>query len=143
MSDISVGALTVLAGLDGHDIPAPAVNAIANMVSSLADRHYVVRDLRPGRSYEVTFVASPSFDAAGRPDLLFGLLVFRSNITYDELTGYGEAVRGAAARVTAQTGGRNPWDGHRAPKCRVGVRSSRLERTTHRRARTATGRAAS
>jgi hypothetical protein len=143
MSDISVGALTVLAGLDGHDIPAPAVNAIANMVSSLADRHYVVRDLRRGRRYEVTFVASPSFDAAGRPDLLFGLLVFRSNITYDGLIGYGEAVRSAAARATAQTGGRNPWDGHRAPKCRVGLRSSRLERATHRRTRTATGRAAS
>jgi DNA-binding IclR family transcriptional regulator len=143
MSDISVGALTVLAGLDGHDIPAPAVNAIANMVSSLADRHYVVRDLRPGRQYEVTFVASPSFDSAGRPDLLFGLLVFRSDIPYDELIAYGEAVRGAAARVTAQTGGRNPWNGHRAPKCRVGVRSSRRERTTHRKTRTATGRAAS
>jgi DNA-binding IclR family transcriptional regulator len=124
MSDISVGALTVLAGLDGHDIPAPAVNAIANMVSSLADRHYVVRDLRPGRRYEVTFVTSPSFDAAGRPDLLLGLLVFRTNVTYDELIGYGEAVRGAAARVTGQTGGRHPFNGQRAPKCRVGVRTA-------------------
>jgi DNA-binding IclR family transcriptional regulator len=124
MSDISVGALTVLAGLDGHDIPAPAVNAIANMVSSLADRHYVARDLRPSRRYEVTFVTSPSFDVAGRPDLLLGLLVFRTNITYDELIGYGEAVRGAAARVTAQTGGRHPFDGQRAPKCRVGVRTA-------------------
>jgi len=147
MSDVSVGALTVLAGLDGHDIPAPAANAIANMVSSLADRHYVVRDLRPGRRYEVTFVASPSFDADGRPDLLFGLLVFRSDIAYDELVGYGEAVRASAARVTAQSGGCNPWDGQRAPRCRVGLDALRRARTssraTPRATRRASGRTAS
>jgi DNA-binding IclR family transcriptional regulator len=132
MSDVSVGALTVLAGLDGHDIPAPAVNAIANMVSSLADRHYVVRDLRPDRRYDVTFVSSPSFDGEGLPDLLFGLLIFRSNIPYDELMGFGEAIRAAAARVTAQVGGRHPWNGQRAPKCRVGLSSSHRARTTGR-----------
>jgi hypothetical protein len=128
MSDVSVGALTMLAGLDGHDIPAPAAAAIANMVSNLADRHYVARHLRPSRRFAVTFVASPSFDAEGRPDLLLGLLVFRDDVTYDELTGYGAAVRAAAARVTAQAGGHNPWDGQRAPKCAVGLRPTR--RTT-------------
>jgi DNA-binding IclR family transcriptional regulator len=132
MSDVSVGALTVLAGLDGHDIPAPAANAIANMVSGLADRHYVSRDLRPGRHYDVTFVTSPSFDADGQPDLLFGLLVFRRNITYDELVGYGDAVRAAASRVTAQGGGRNPWDGQRGRKCRVGLDASRRASTSSR-----------
>jgi len=120
----------MLAGLDGHDIPAPAAAAIANMVSNLADRHYVARHLRPNRRFAVTFVASPSFDAAGRPDLLLGLLVFRDDVTYDELTAYGAAVREAAARVTAQAGGRNPWDGHRAPKCTVGLRA--IRRTTSR-----------
>jgi DNA-binding IclR family transcriptional regulator len=138
MSDVSVGALTVLAGLDGHDIPAPAAAAIANMVSNLADRHYVARHLRPGRRYAVTFVASPSFDADGKPDLLLGLLVFRADVTHDELVGYGTAVRTAAARVTAQAGGRNPWNGHRAPRCRVGLTSSGRVRTTRR----ATGRTA-
>jgi DNA-binding IclR family transcriptional regulator len=121
MSDLSVGALTMLAGLDGHDIPAPAAAAIANMVSNLAERHYVSRQLRPGGRYAVTFVASPSFDADGRPDLLLGLLVFRDDVSYDELVEYGTALRSAAARVTSQVGGNNPWNGRRAPKCRVGL----------------------
>jgi DNA-binding IclR family transcriptional regulator len=132
MSDLSVGALTMLAGLDGHDIPAPAAAAISNMVSNLADRHYVTSRIRPGRRYAVTFVASPSFDADGRPDLLLGLLVFRDDVTHDELVGYGAAVHAAAARVTAQTGGRSPWDGQRAPKCRVGLKVQR--KTTGRNA---------
>jgi DNA-binding IclR family transcriptional regulator len=131
MSDLSVGALTMLAGLDGHDIPAPAAAAIANMVSNLAERHYVSRHLRPGGRYAVTFVASPSFDADGRPDLLLGLLVFRDDVSYDELVEYGTALRSAAGRVTSQVGGNNPWDGRRAPKCRVGLKTPR----------TATGRA--
>lgn len=132
MSDLSVGALTMLAGLDGHDIPAPAAAAIANMVSNLADRHYVSRHLRPGGRYAVTFVASPSFDAEGRPDLLLGLLVFRDDVTYDELVDYGTAVRAAAGRVTSHVGGSNPWNGERAAKCRVGSKVSRkaTERTS-------------
>jgi DNA-binding IclR family transcriptional regulator len=132
MSDLSVGALTMLAGLDGHDIPAPAAAAISNMVSNLADRHYVARHMRPGRHYAVTFVASPSFDADGRPDLLLGLLVFRDDVTYDELVAYGTAVRAAATRVTKQAGGRSPWDGQRAPSCRVGLSSSHRARMTER-----------
>ena len=120
MSDVSVGALTVLAGLGGHGIPIPAIDAIANMVSSLADRHYVQRDLRPSRRFAVTFVTSPSFDADGQPDLLLGLLVFRTDVTYKELLTYGRAVGEAAARVTEQAGGHDPWRGRRSPRCRVG-----------------------
>jgi DNA-binding IclR family transcriptional regulator len=125
MSDLSVGALTMLAGLDGHDIPAPAAAAIANMVSNLADRHYVTGHMRPGRRYAVTFVASPSFDAEGKPDLLLGLLVFRDDVTHDELVRYGTAVRAAAGRVTEQVGGRNPWNGRRVTNCRVGLKVPR------------------
>jgi DNA-binding IclR family transcriptional regulator len=136
MSDLSVGALTMLAGLDGHDIPAPAAAAISNMVSNLADRHYVTRHMRPGRRYAVTFVASPSFDAEAKPDLLLGLLVFRDDVTHDELVAYGTAVRDAAARVTEQAGGRSPWDGRQAPKCQVGMGSTRTTTgTTGRKAR--------
>jgi DNA-binding IclR family transcriptional regulator len=133
MSDVSVGALTLLAGLDGHDLPAPAEGAIANMVSNLADRHYVLRHLRRDAQYAVTFVSSPSFDHDSRPDLLLGLLVFRSHVSSAELDRYGSAVREAAARVTKQAGGRSPWDGQRAPKCRIGLRAAR--RTTGRTAR--------
>ena len=132
MSDVSVGALTLLAGLDGHDMPAPAADAIANMVSTLSGRHYVSRHLRPGRYYAVTFVTSPSFDADGQPDLLLGLLVFRSRVTYEEISTWGAAVRAAAARVTEQAGGRNPWDGLRAPRCRVGAGATRRPATTRR-----------
>jgi DNA-binding IclR family transcriptional regulator len=137
MSDVSVGALTLLAGLDGHDLPAPAEDAIANMVSNLADRHYVMRHLRRGGHYAVTFVTSPSFDQDGRPDLLLGLLVFRSNLSSEELAAYGRAVREAAARVTKQVGGRAPWDAQRAPKCKVGLHPTRrtTRRTTGRTAR--------
>lgn len=130
MSDVSVGALTLLAGLDGHDLPAPAEDALANMVSNLADRHYVLRHLRRGGRYAVTFVTSPSFDQEGRPDLLLGLLVFRTNVSSEELVAYGNAVHEAAARVTKQVGGRSPWDEQRAPKCKVGLRPTR--RTTGR-----------
>jgi DNA-binding IclR family transcriptional regulator len=140
MSDVSVGALTLLAGLDGHDLPAPAEDAIANMVSNLADRHYVSRHFRHDTHYAVTFVTSPSFDHDGRPDLLLGLLVFRSHVTADALARYGAAVRDAAARVTKQAGGRAPWDGQRAPKCRVGLGASPRPRAASRTPRRTTGR---
>jgi DNA-binding IclR family transcriptional regulator len=146
MSDISLGALTVLAGFDGQNLPDPVARALRNMVSDLADRHHLARDVRPGGRYAVTFVASPSFDADGRPDLLLGLLVFREDVTHDELVDYGTAVRAAAARVTAQAGGRNPWNGQRAPRCRVGLSSTpraRMKlRTVRRTTRKPTGRTA-
>jgi DNA-binding IclR family transcriptional regulator len=122
MSDISLGALTVLAGLDARHIPAAAGTALRNMVSSLHDRNYVARDLRTKRRFAVTFVAAPSWDASGRPDLLFGALVLRDDVTRDELVSYGDAVMRAAARVTELAGGHNPWTGlRRVPKCRVGT----------------------
>src|SRR3989442_12535433 len=99
--------------------PPPGAAAFAILVSTLAARHFVARHLRPSRRFAVTFVASPSFDAEGRPDLLLGLLVFRDDVKYDELTGYGAAVREAAARVTAQAGGSSPWAGHQPPQCRT------------------------
>jgi DNA-binding IclR family transcriptional regulator len=122
MSDVSLGALTVLAGFDGRDIPAAAGTALRNMVGSLADRHYVLRDLRTRRRFDVTFVAAPSYDADGLPELLFGALVLRSGVTRAELTSYADAVRSAAARTTKRVGGHDPWsDARRAPKCRVGL----------------------
>lgn len=123
MNSVSIGALTVLAGLDGHNVPAAAVDAIQNMVSQLTDRHYLDQDLRRGGRYEVTFVSAPSYDAEGHPDMLISVLVFRDDVTHDELTAYGEAVRDAAARVTDQAGGHDPWRGRRVEKCAVGQRS--------------------
>src|SRR2546430_17234303 len=124
-------------GQGAYHSPPLAAAGIAIRVPTLAHRHFVARHLRPGRRFAVTFVASPSFDAEGKPDLLLGLLVFRDDVTHDELTGYGAAVREAAARVTAKAGGHNPWDGQRAPKCRVGLRP------TSRPTRRTTGRTAS
>lgn len=122
MNDVSLGALTVLAGFDGRDIPEAAGVALRNMVSNLADRHYVLRDLRSRRRFDVTFVAAPSYDGDSRPDLLFGALVLRTDVGRDELTAYGEAARAAAARTTELAGGRDPWAGlRRVPKCRVGL----------------------
>jgi DNA-binding IclR family transcriptional regulator len=121
MSDVSLGALTVLAGFDGRDIPAAAGAALRNMVSNLSDRHYVLRDLRTRRRFAVTFVAAPSYDEDGLPDLLFGALVLRDDVTREQLTSYGDAVKAAAARTTELAGGRDPWRGRRrVPKCRVG-----------------------
>ncbi|HEX6313116.1 MAG TPA: helix-turn-helix domain-containing protein [Acidimicrobiia bacterium] len=122
MSDISLGALTVLAGFDGHDLPDPVARALRNMVSDLADRHHLARDLRPGGRYAVTFIAAPSYDANARPDLLLGLLVFRHDVTFAEVERYGDAVRRAARRVTGQAGGRDPWAGATTvPPCRVAL----------------------
>ena len=65
-------------------------------------------------------MSSPSFDVDGRPDVLLGLLVFRTDLPYQELVRYGTAVREAAARVTKQVAGREPWRGlKRPPRCRV------------------------
>ncbi|MGH9031401.1 MAG: IclR family transcriptional regulator, partial [Acidimicrobiia bacterium] len=122
MSDISLGALTVLAGFDGHDLPDPAARALRNMVSDLADRHHLASDLSRGGRYAVTFVAAPSFDADSRPDLLLGLLVFREDVSFREVQRYGAAVREAAGRVTEAAGGRNPWRGRaQPPRCRVAL----------------------
>jgi DNA-binding IclR family transcriptional regulator len=122
MSDISLGALTVLAGFDGHDLPDPVARALRNMVSDLADRHHLAPDVRRGRRYAVTFVASPTYDAEGLPDLLLGLLVFREDVTFQELQSYGAAVHDAAGRVTEAAGGRDPWRNQaRLAKCRVAL----------------------
>jgi hypothetical protein len=124
MNDISLGALTVLAGFDGHDLPGPAARALRNMVSDLADRHHLARHLGRGRRYPITFVAAPSYDADAHPDLLLGLLVFRQDVTLKELERYGAAVRDAARRVTEQAGGRDPWAGADSiPPCRVALRT--------------------
>lgn len=122
MSDISLGALTVLAGFDGHDLPDPVARALRNMVSDLADRHHLAPDLRRGGRYPVTFVASPTFDGEGLPDLLLGLLVFREDVTFQEIQSYGAAVSEAAGRVTDAVGGRDPWRNRaRLPKCGVAL----------------------
>ena len=122
MSDISLGALTVLAGFDGHDLPDPVARALRNMVSDLADRHHLAPDMRRDGRYAVTFVASPTFDGEGLPDLLLGLLVFREDVTFREIQSYGAAVSEAAGRVTDAVGGRNPWRNRaRVPKCRVAL----------------------
>ena len=124
MSDISLGALTVLAGFDGHDLPDPVARALRNMVSDLADRHHLAPDVRRGGRYAVTFVASPTFDGEGLPDLLLGLLVFREDVTFREIQSYGAAVSEAAGRVTDASGGRDPWRNEaRVPTCRVALRA--------------------
>jgi hypothetical protein len=56
----------------------------------------------------VSLICAPTYNAQELPDLLLAVLVLRDTPAV-EVTGYGSALREAAATVTKELGGTNPW----------------------------------
>lgn len=94
------------------DAPAPAVDLIVKVATSLGYRDYLLDDLDDDRCYDVAMLAAPTFDRAGRQELLLALFGFPPQLPGRELRRHVEAVCAAARGITAEVGGRDPW---RAP----------------------------
>jgi DNA-binding IclR family transcriptional regulator len=57
----------------------------------------------------LSHVCAPVYDADARMELLLAAFVMRNDVGGDELDRLGATVRDAAARVTADIGGHDPW----------------------------------
>jgi len=75
------------------------------LLAGAGDPDFVVTDLDDVRPLAVTGIAAPVFDADGRVVLSLNLVTFPEPLTSSDVTEIGVAVRLAADRVTAATGG--------------------------------------
>ena len=70
---------------------------------------YLTGDPDPARTYALSHVCAPVYDADARMELLLAAFVMRNDVRGDELARLGASVRDAAARVTSEIAGRDPW----------------------------------
>jgi DNA-binding IclR family transcriptional regulator len=112
-----------LPGLGQRDGDERVARALAHAVLVFAQRDYLSSELRRGERCSVSVISAPCFGPAATPDVLLSLYVMQPDIEVDRVLDVAAELRRAAARVTADVGGRNPW--HTEP---------RPARTTSRRA---------
>jgi DNA-binding IclR family transcriptional regulator len=107
LSDAYASMSALVSEWKDHELP-PAVRAyVERTTRTLVERHYLDEDIVPGGQYPVRVICSVSYDVAGQPDLLLGLLVLRT-LSHDEVRRYGEALVAMADTITAAAGGRVP-----------------------------------
>ena len=70
---------------------------------------YLTGDISPAKRYDVSLVCAPTFDADARSDLLLAVLVMQTEMPGRSITRVAADVRKAAAAVTVEVGGRDPW----------------------------------
>jgi DNA-binding IclR family transcriptional regulator len=110
LSDAYASMSALVSEWKDHELP-PAVRAyVERTTRTLVERHYLDEEIVPGGEYPVRVICSVSYDEAGRPDLLLGLLLLRT-LSHGEVRRYGEALVATADAVTAAAGGRVPTRG--------------------------------
>jgi DNA-binding IclR family transcriptional regulator len=90
------------------DVEDRVVDLVLQVTSSLGYREYLLEDVVADHTYDVTMLGAPTYDRAGRQELLVALFGFR-HLRGDELRGFLDRLREAAATVTRTVGGRDPW----------------------------------
>lgn len=91
------------------DAPDPAVDLIMQVASSLGYRHYLLDDISDDRVYDITMVAAPTFDAAGRQELLIALYGFPRQLAGRDLRDHVETLLATTRAITDEVGGHDPW----------------------------------
>jgi hypothetical protein len=109
LTDQAPRLLTLLAGMANDEMPDALRRLVGDVVAPLASRDYLGRELRPGRSYAVNFVAAPSFDHTGRQRHLVAAFVAQPAMPHGALVATSQRVREAADIVTEAIGGTDPW----------------------------------
>lgn len=97
---------SLMAGVAAYDLPEEVRELVGELVSSLGERVYLGADVAPRRKHGVHLIAAPTFDAAGRQELVLTLYVGEA-ITGAEIARRGKALVDAADAVTAKVGGIN------------------------------------
>jgi DNA-binding IclR family transcriptional regulator len=109
LTDQAPRLLALLAGMANDEMPDALRQLVGDVVAPLASRDYLARELRPGRSYPVNFVAAPTFDHTGRQRHLVAALVAQPAMPHAALVTTSQRVRAAADAVTEAMGGTDPW----------------------------------
>jgi hypothetical protein len=107
LSEVSVGSYAMLARLTAGSPPDMA-QALNDIVAAFPYRYYLEADIGNAATLPVSLICAPTYNAQELPDLLLAVLVLRDTPAV-EVTGYGSALREAAATVTKELGGTNPW----------------------------------
>jgi DNA-binding IclR family transcriptional regulator len=90
------------------DIDDHVVDLVLQVTSSLGYREYLLEDVDDRHVYDVTMLGAPTYDRAGRQELLVALFGFRHLVGTD-LRRLLDRLVAATAAVTAAVGGRDPW----------------------------------
>ena len=96
--------------LAGHPADERLRSSVGRYVHSLATREYQLRELVPGRSYDVSMIAAPIFGSSGEVVLVLTLLGFGGPLRGRDVTAYGERARDAGLVVTKRSRGRVPQE---------------------------------
>jgi len=107
LSEVSVASYTLLAGISAASPPAMA-QALQEIVAAFPYRYFVDDDLCGTDPLPVSLICSPTYGAQGLPELLLAVLVL-GPATPARVEETGAVLRTAAAAVTEQIGGRDPW----------------------------------
>lgn len=109
LSESTSIADSLLAGIVNNDLPSSVQEALNRAVSILGNRDYLVAELDRPADLPVGNIASPVFDADGRPLLLLGLVVYQERLSTKDIRRYAQGLVGVSTRVTEALGGHNPW----------------------------------
>jgi DNA-binding IclR family transcriptional regulator len=107
LSEVSVGSYVILAGLTAGS-PPDLAQALNDIVAAFPYRYYLDSDIRGTDLLPVSLICAPTYNAQEMPELLLAVLVLR-DLAPSEVADHGSALREAAATVTKQLGGTNPW----------------------------------
>jgi DNA-binding IclR family transcriptional regulator len=91
------------------EAPAPAVDLITKVASTLGYREYLLDPIDDGARYDVAMLAAPTFDRAGRQELLVALFGPRHQLPGAELRAHLAALVTTTGAITADVGGHDPW----------------------------------
>ena len=101
---------SLMAGVAAYELPDEVRELVGELVSTLGERVYLGADLAPRKKHAVSLLAAPTFDAAGRQELVLTMYVGAA-ITGAEIARRGAALVAAADAVTAESAGlRRPSD---------------------------------
>lgn len=99
----------LMAGVDTDELPAEVRRLVGEMVTSLGERvHLAGPDAGPDETRRVNVIAAPTFDAAGRQEMVLTLYV-GGEIPGRELERRAQALRRTAGAVTAELRGVDPF----------------------------------
>ncbi|MCU1487032.1 MAG: hypothetical protein JWN67_3778 [Actinomycetia bacterium] len=90
------------------DVDDHVVDLVLQVTSSLGYREYLLEDVDDDRVYDVTMLGAPTYDRAGRQELLIALFGFR-HLAGTDLRRLLDRLVAATTAVTAAVGGRDPW----------------------------------
>jgi DNA-binding IclR family transcriptional regulator len=89
-------------------IDTDARASIDSLLAALGEREYQVAALDRSRTYDVSMIAAPVFDASGQASLAITLLGFQRGLAPADVAAHGERVRDAGLVVTKRSKGRIP-----------------------------------